>query len=153
MAEFYEFHDSYLTQIERREQLLILRIDAYRHTWPEGFKVNSGTGWTQPIEITIEEPSIVSEIVKLPVRILGGSIKSNILRAKPEDILGHEIPASLSGTSAVDIEIEGLEESTCEYTLMQIRGKSAAVTHKGEARFVENLPMRKVSNEGTTTGL
>jgi hypothetical protein len=144
MAEFYEFHDSYLEKIERNDGKLILRLEAYRHSRPDGFDVDSGTGWMQPIEITIREPKIENEIANLPVRILTGRFQARTIQAIAEDIIGDEIPSSLTGATDVEIEIEGLEETTYEYNRMMIRGKSASITHKGKEEFVEKLPMWKV---------
>jgi hypothetical protein len=150
MTEFYEFHDSSLEQIDHSAETVILKIDAYRHTWPDGFDVNSGTGWMQPIVITINEPFVEFEFTSFPVEIYTGSLKATRLEANHEDIHGDEIPASLIGALDVEIYLEGHEETTNEYKGMRIRGKSAAITHKGEARFVEKLPWwRKKGNAET----
>ncbi|MGD0832572.1 MAG: hypothetical protein ABR907_16690 [Terracidiphilus sp.] len=150
MTEFYEFHDSNLLQIENREQKLILKIDAYRHTWPDGYEVNSGTGWVQPIEITIDLAVAEYTFTSFPVVIMDGCIKATSLEANPEDILCDEIPASLSGAVDVEICMEGYEKTTNEYKGMRIRGKSAAITHKGEAKFVEELPWGKKKDSTET---
>jgi hypothetical protein len=104
--------------------------------------VNSGTGWMQEIEITIDEPIIEIEPSSFPVQISKGSLKANSLQANREDILGNtfEIPASLSGCVDVEISLEGYDKTTSKHESLRIRGKSAAITHKGEARFVEKLP-------------
>jgi len=122
------------------DQKLILKIDAYKHVWPDGYEVNSGTGWMQQIEITVEEPLVDFAFTSFPVLIMDGSIKANSLAANHEDILGDEIPASLSGAVDVEICVKGYEVATNEYKGMRIRGKCAAITHKGDARFVEKLP-------------
>jgi hypothetical protein len=142
MTEFYEFHDSDLVQIEHRAQKLVLKMDAYKHIWPDGYDVNSGTGWMQEIEITIDEPVVDVEPASLPMQIDSGSLKANNLQANLEDILGNsfEIPASLSGSDDVQIDLKGYDKTTSEPVAVRIRGKSAAITHKGEARFVEKLP-------------
>ncbi len=142
MTEFYEFHDSELVLIEYRAQKLVLKMDAYKHVWPDGYDANSGTGWMQEIEITIDGPIVDVEPSSLPMQIASGSLKANNLQANLEDILGNsfEIPASLSGSDAVQIALEGYDKTISKPVSMRIRGKSAAITHKGEARFVEKLP-------------
>jgi hypothetical protein len=150
MAEFYEFHDSKLEQIEHCDQKFILKMDAYKHVWPDGYDVNSGTGWMQQIEITVEEPLVDFAFTSFPVEIIDGSIKASSLMANGEDILGDLVPASLLGAVDVEICLEGYEEATNEYKGMRIRGKSAAITHKGEARFVEKLPWGQKEDEAET---
>ena len=142
MTEFYEFHDSDLVQIEHCDQKLILKMDAYKHVWPDGYKLNSGTGWMQEIEITVDEVVVEVEPASLPIEISDGSLKASSLQAKLEDILGYSslIPASLAGSDDIQIDLEGYDKTTSEPVAMRIRGKSAAITHKGEARFIENLP-------------
>jgi hypothetical protein len=117
-------------------------MDAYKHVWPDGYKLNSGTGWMQEIEITVDEVVVEVEPASLPIEISDGSLKASSLQAKLEDILGYSslIPASLSGSDDIQIDLEGYDKTTSEPVAMRIRGKSAAITHKGEARFIENLP-------------
>ena len=55
IIEFYEFHDSDLMQIEHHAQKLVLKMDAYKHVWPDGYNVNSGTGWMQLIDLSIDD--------------------------------------------------------------------------------------------------
>lgn len=139
MTEFYEFHDSTLAGIELRQGQAVLRIDAYRHTWPEGIGVGTGRGSYQPIELTIEDAVVESAFTSAPFCILDGYFKAAEMQAAQEDVVGNELPASLSSSSDVEIRIEGIEESTGEYKVMTIRGMSAAITHKGDARFVEHM--------------
>ena len=154
MTEFYEFHDSDLIQIEHHTHMLILKMDAYKHVWPDGYDVNSGTGWMQEIEITIDEPVVDVEPTSFPVEIINGNLKSDSIQADPEDFLGNtfEIPASLSGSGDIEISLEGYCDTTSTHESMKIRGKSAAITHKGEARFIEKLPWwnRKDNAESKT---
>lgn len=150
MAEFYEFHDAHLEQIEHRGQKVILKMQAYKHVWPDGYDVNSGTGWMQQIEITIEGAEPEFEFSSFPVDIYDGKLKATSILATPEDIQGDMIPASLSGAVDVEIYMEGYEELTDEYKGMRIRGISAAITHKGDVRFIEKLPWWKKNGENAS---
>ena len=138
MTEFYEFHDSELTAIDFGDKTLVLKIEAYKHIWPDGLE-GAGTGWTQDIEITVDEPLIDFAFTSYPVELGDGSLRASILVANAADIIGEDIPGSLTHSSDVEICLEGREEFTGDYKGMRIRGKSAAITYKGEARFVENL--------------
>ena len=138
MTEFYEFHDSHLMGLEYVGERLIVRLDAYRHLRPFGLD-HPGTGWVQYIEITIDQPHVEFEFTSFPVQLYGGSLKAASLHADPVDMVGNEIPASLIDVIDVEIYLEGHEERTNEYKGMRINGKSAAITQKQEARFVENL--------------
>ena len=76
MAEFYEFHGSDLLGIEQKDGHLILRIDAYKHVWPEGLGVGLGTAWTQTIEITVDEASRRRRVLNIPQAYLHGKPES-----------------------------------------------------------------------------
>ena len=143
MAEFYEFHDSELTGIEYRDGLIVLKFEAYLHSWPEGMLVGSGTGWMQPIEIAVENPDAELSSNTFPLEILQGYLKAAEMQYAQGDFVEDQIPASLSGTGELEMHLEGIEESTGVYRSITIRGKSAAITHKGEARFVETLDYLK----------
>ena len=93
----------------------------------------------QPIEITIENPALESEFDSYPLDILDGSLTGANLKASESDFVGDEIPASLAGSGDVEIRIEGIEELTGEYKKMKVCGVSAAITHKGAERFIEEL--------------
>jgi hypothetical protein len=137
MAEFYEFHDSILEGMENRDGKLVLRFKAYRHLRPDELDEDSWTGWTQKIEITVDDAIVESEFVHFPVQIYDGSLTATRIVAHPEDICGAEIPASLSSTSDLEIKIFGQGDDGEEYKDMVVRGDTAAITFKGEPKFVE----------------
>jgi hypothetical protein len=136
MTEFYEFHDSTLLDIKYFDSHLVLVLDAYKHLRPQGLD-NPGTGWWQLIEITVDEPAVEYEFTSFPVEIYHGSFRGVCLNASPDDIVGEEIPASLTGASEVEIYLEGLEQT--KNSGMNIKGKSASITQRQEARFAEDL--------------
>ena len=137
MAEFYEFHDSKLEGIEHLNRCLVLHFKAYLHIQPEDQDENAWTGWVQKIDITVDDPVVESAFIHYPVQIYDGSLKAASLDAKPEDIVGEEIPASLRSASEVEICIFGQGDDRDEYKDMVVRGASAAVTFKGDPKFVE----------------
>jgi len=139
MIEFYGFHDSYLERIEHLDQTVVLRITAYRYTWPDGMDVDTGTGWTQPIEITISDAVIENEIKDLPVRFIGGELKAENLWPNPEENHSDVIPSSFFNVADVEMVLECIEETTSDYNIMCIKGKSATLSYRGEAAFVEKL--------------
>ena len=139
MAGFYEFHDSVLNSIEFGDRQLILKIEAYRQMWRDGYDINDGTGSTQSIEITVHEPVVEYAFSSFPVELGDGSLKAEKLVADPSDVVGDLIPASLKHSISVEICLEGREELTGEYKGMRIRRVSAAITNKGEVEFVEEL--------------
>jgi len=139
MAEFYEFRGSDLLGLEHTGSQLILRIDACKHVWPEGLGVGIGTSWSQMIEITVDNASIEGEFAGLPRAIYLGSLKAKSLCAREEDVVGNEIPASLSGATDVEILIAAEGDDPSRYSEMIIRGASAAITNRSEPRFQESL--------------
>jgi hypothetical protein len=139
MAEYYEFHDSYLKGIDHGDRKLVLRVGAYRHTWPGKIGVGEGTGWMQEIEITVENPIVTSDLNEFPLEILDGSLKAQNIQADAVDLVEEMIPSSLSGSGDAEIHMEGVEESSGEYRHVTVCGTSSAITHKKPARFVEEL--------------
>lgn len=139
MAEYYEFHDSYLKGIDHGNGTLVLRLRAYRHTWPGEIGVGEGTGWMQEIEITVENPIMTSDLNEFPLEILDGSLKAQNIQADASDVIEEMIPSSLRGSNEVKIYMEGVEEGSGEYRHVTVCGASAAITHKEPARFVEEL--------------
>jgi hypothetical protein len=137
MAEFYEFHDSILEGMENRDGKLVLRFNAYRHLRPDELDEDSWTGWTQKIEITVDDATVESEFIHFPVQIYDGSLTATRIVAHPEDICDTDIPASLSSTSDLEIKIFGQGDDGEEYKDMVVRGANAAITFKGEPKFVE----------------
>jgi hypothetical protein len=137
MAEFYEFHDSILEGIESSDGKLVLRFKAYLHLQPNELDERSWTGWTQRIAITVDNPVVESAFNHFPVQIYDGSLEAANLEARPEDIVGTEIPASLCSTSKLEIKIFGCGSDGDEYKDMVIRGTSAGITSKKEPIFVE----------------
>ena len=139
MAEFYEFHDSILTGIERQPGHLVIKLKAYRHSWPDGLGEGVGTGGYQPIEIAIEKGTVEPEIPPCPLWILDGSLTADGIQAAPDDLVDSEIPASLIGSGSVVIQVGGLNEEMQEYFSIVVRGKSARIIQKGTPEFAENL--------------
>ncbi|HUB51533.1 MAG TPA: hypothetical protein VL986_05270 [Terracidiphilus sp.] len=139
MAEFYEFHDSYLEAIDHIEGRLVLRMKAYRHTWPGEAGVGEGTGWFQEIVITVENPTIISNLKAFPLQVLDGSLKGENIECEEADRVGDQIPSSLRGSGEIEIRIEGIVEQTEEFGSATVRGTAAAITSRGPAQFVETL--------------
>jgi hypothetical protein len=138
LAEFYEFHDSSLEAMERRGESLVLRFKAYLHQQPDEQDETTWTGWVQIIEITLDKAVVEEAFVSFPVQIYDGCLKAASIDARPEDIVGSEIPASLRSASDVEIRVSGQGLDSEEYREMVVRSASAKITDKGEARFVEN---------------
>jgi hypothetical protein len=137
MAEFYEFHDSILEGMEHLDGKLVLRFRAYLHLQPEDQGEDAWTGWVQRIEVTLDDPVVELPFLHYPVQIYEGSLKAAHIDARPEDIVGDEIPASLRSACNVEICIFGQGCNGEEYKDMVVQGASAAITFKGEPKFVE----------------
>jgi len=75
MAEFCEFHDSILEGMESRDGKLVMQFDAYRQLRPDVLNEDSWTGWTQRIEITIDDAIVQSAFQHFPIQIYDGSLK------------------------------------------------------------------------------
>ena len=136
MAEYYEFHDSYLEGIERVDDSIVLLLNAYRLSW-DG---DVGTGWMQRISLTVMNGVADYPFTSFPVCLMDGDLRAESLEAETSDCLGTMIPGTLSGSTKAEVYLEGYEEDTNEYRTMRICGDSVAITSRGPAKFIENLP-------------
>ena len=138
VAEFYEFHDSELLEIQKVLNVLTLRINAYRHLRPEGSDEREWTGWTQMILLEVTDPGIENEFFGFPVTISGGYFSAKQILANAEDCVSDELPASLQRATDAELKISGWNDEHEEYKDMVIRGSIIRIVHREEPVFVEN---------------
>ena len=69
-----EFHDSTLLNIYRTGLSVRVLFDAYVHRWDVVHGRWKGTGWMQPVEITLDE-GVVPELPAFPIDLGGGVVQ------------------------------------------------------------------------------
>lgn len=139
MAEFYEFHDSILNKVEWNQQRLVLHLSALRTVWPQSPGEGEASIFRQEIQIMIEDASMEVDSDNVPNWLLDGSFQAGSQEAEAEDTYYDLIPASLSRADNVQLRLEGMNEDTHEYIVMQICGKSMSIAPLGGAEFMRKF--------------
>jgi hypothetical protein len=75
MNSAIEIHDSSLTSIAKRGDLLELRFDAYIHASEGTPGVDAGTGWTQSLILVFDNGILEGSITKWPAVLYDGTLE------------------------------------------------------------------------------
>ena len=70
-----EFHDSELTSMGKRGDVLQLRLNAYIHKSEGRPGVDAGTGWWQDTQITVERGVVEGPITNWPAEMYDGVLE------------------------------------------------------------------------------
>ena len=127
MPAWIEFHDSTLLALNVVGTDVELLLDAYVHHWQMADGTWRGTGWAQPVRITVR--AVVGEpaAVAAPAEIADGRMR---LGAVDHDLV--RLPLAQNDTVHLRLELVGGS--------LDIRGSGVLVETLGEARYVEDLP-------------
>jgi hypothetical protein len=75
MNSAIEIHDSSLTSIAKRSDLLELRFDAYIHSSEGTPGVDAGTGWTQDVMLVFDSGTLEGSITEWPAVLYDGTLE------------------------------------------------------------------------------
>ena len=123
-----EFHDSDVTSIATSADEVWLHLDAYVHRWEQRNGEWAGTGWTQPVTITVRKPSMLVARVERSVGVSAGRICVN------DAVLANLIPLPFEGVGAVRVMMQLVDGQ-----VVHLDGDRMTLAETGEARFVEDL--------------
>jgi len=128
MRSSVEFHDSTISAIALEGTSIRVCLDAYVHRWDRIDGMWHGTGWTQPVQILLEDASNAG-LPALPVDLDGGEVRA-----------GH-----LTYQGLVPLPYKSGEPATLRLELvtgqvLNFRGSNLAIEPTGECRYVEDLP-------------
>ncbi|WP_199100412.1 hypothetical protein [Dyella sp. ASV21] len=116
-----ELHDSTISGIETRgNSLLITFSHAYVHL--------DGKGWSQQVEIQIDEPCLGGDPVSYPAQVAGGRL---VTVEGPYDNL---LMLPLSTKGPIQLEIEFVSGA-----VVRISGRGLVVSPKGVITFLEEV--------------
>jgi hypothetical protein len=124
-----EFHDSQLLAVNVRDAVVELRLAAYVHAWDSGREIRRGTGWIQPVSITLTGAHASAVKEPLPVDISGGDLT---IGAQDLDSL---VPLPFAAAERAVLRLELTTGQTFEAA-----GITVEVKATGPARYIEDLP-------------
>lgn len=124
-----EIHDTTLTRVEQHGQAITLSMQAYIHRSDGRPMRDSGTGWSQVVEIEFINATCEGNVSKLPVDLLEGELQIDD-RVYPNEI---PLPFNANGSVVLRLQLDGVHH-------LLIRGSRASARLIGDARFVENVP-------------
>jgi hypothetical protein len=129
LPNWIEFHDSTLMAIRRSPDSGEIELVAYVHRWELLGNQWRGTGWEQPVRMTMRNAVGPSVVLALPTDISDGRLRANGLTS--EDLV--PLPFESPGDFALMLQL-------VDGSMINITGRGLRVEGLGDARFVENLP-------------
>jgi hypothetical protein len=129
MNSAIEIHDSYLTSIAKRSDLLELRFRAYIHKSEGTPGVDAGTGWTQDAVLVFGNGIIEGSITEWPADLYDGTLE--IEGEASENII--PIPLDRKGTIQLTLKPKFDDP-------IVVRGNNVRLELQGVATYVEEFP-------------
>src|SRR6266567_9011130 len=137
MTKFFDFHDSILIAVDFKRATVTLRMKAILVVWEGEVGSSSGTSFSQVIEIRIENASVEGSFANFPVWLYDGAFSAARTIPVQEDVPSEAIPASLSSAEEVGLRLEGEDDVSGDYGIMNIRGSRASIELHGEPEFIQ----------------
>jgi len=129
VRSWIEFHDSHLDAIAMSSDGASVHLRAYVHRWERRDGEWVGTGWIQPVTITVRTSPGPVATRETPVDVWVGSIRVD------ETVHNNLVPLPFEGTGAVRVVMELITGAVIE-----VAGDQVTLAATGDARFVENVP-------------
>lgn len=123
-----EFHDSTTVAIVQEGASLNLSVDAYLHHWELVAGMWKGTGWAQPVKISMVGATCAQRPA-LPADLDGGEIRAK--QVTYDNMV--PLPLALSGPVTLRLELKIGE-------MLEVSGHAIAIESTGPGRYVETLP-------------
>jgi hypothetical protein len=124
-----EFHDSRLVAVNVLDACVELVLDAYIHAWDVVDDTRRGTGWTQPVRITLSGGDVPADTLVTPTEISNGRIGVGAL------IHNNLVPLPFESSETTYIRLEFSDAA-----FVELRGTGVSVEAAGAARYIEQLP-------------
>jgi hypothetical protein len=124
-----EIHDSFLTSITKRRDVLELRFDAYIHTSEGRPGVDAGKGWAQDLMLVFDSGTLEGSITEWPAVLHDGTLE--IDGEANENI----IPIPLDRKGNIQLTLEPNSDGT-----IVVRGDGVRLKLDGVAKYVEEFP-------------
>jgi len=128
MGNSIEFHDSTLSSAIHEGESVRIALDAYVHRWARVDGSWKGTGWVQPVQISVVGAAKVT-VPSLPVVLHGGSVA--VSRVMHENL----VPLPFASAGPVSLRLDLVTGGSLEVT-----GRHVAIDPIGDGRYIEDLP-------------
>jgi hypothetical protein len=129
LPSWIEFHDSTLTTVKQSSDGGEVELIAYVHRWDLIGDQWRGTGWEQPVRMTMQSAVSASLAPVLPIDISDGEPRADGLT--PDDLV--PLPFESPGDFALILQL-------VDGSVINISGRGLSVDGLDGARFVEDLP-------------
>lgn len=129
MPTWIEFHDSTLVALNRAGADVEILLEAYVHRWETNGKTWQGTGWMQPVRITVSKVVGESVTLGLPIGVSQGRLQLGAVNH--DNVL--QLPLTASEPTNLRLQLVSAE-------VLEFAGRAIRVEAAGEARYVEDLP-------------
>ena len=124
-----DFHDSTLTAIERRGDILVLVL-APAHVHKPGTDPNGpGTGWLETVHMSVTGAEVHGDLSNAPQELWEGSLQCG------ESAYPGLAPVPLEFTGSVSLQLTA--QSGCTLTVV---GQAISITIVGTGTLLEDLP-------------
>jgi hypothetical protein len=131
-----EFHDSRLERIDIQDDTVIAVVAAYVHRSSGMPGLDSGTGWSQSLQLRFRRGRVTGSVDMLPMEILGGHLESS------GEHFENLLPLPLARVGSTRLELHGWNDLEID-----IEGDSVEAVLVGEARYIEDVAADREPNQ------
>ena len=124
-----EFHDSVLVAVNVLDRGVELMLDGYVHIWEIVGDKRRGTGWMQPVRVSLTGSHALPDSPVVPIDISTGQLALGAVTHR------NLVPLPTRSSEATYLHLEFMDAS-----VLELRGTSVDIEATGAARYVEDLP-------------
>lgn len=124
-----EFHDSVLVAVNPTDRSVVLILDGYVHIWEIVEDARRGTGWMQPVRVSLTGSSVLPDALVVPIDVSTGLLAFGAMTHR------NLVPLPTRSSEATYLRLEFMDA-----TVLELRGMGVEVEAAGAARYVEDLP-------------
>ncbi len=129
MNSAIEIHDSWLTSIDKRDDVLRLRLEAYIHKSEGTPGVDAGTGWTQDVTLVFGNGIVEGSITEWPADLYDGTLTID------GEVSDNIIPIPLDRRGTIQLTLKPKFDDP-----IVVRGSDVRLLLQGVPRYVEEFP-------------
>lgn len=124
-----EFHDSTVSAIAIEAASIYITLDAYVHRWDIVGVIWKGTGWVQPVQITINSTAAAPQCA-VPSDLDSGEVHVG------DRVYRSLVPIPMESTGPAFLRLLLATGEALEFS-----GRDLTIAPVGDAQFLEDLPV------------